>query len=98
MVDREMLRIGEQHLERQAVPINRPDPVQKRLQVKAKTYRRADARGLTANKLGERQARREARQEAERMRIAELDFERQLQHATRDDTQLSTIIVAPRQQ
>ena len=95
MVDQEMVVIGEQHLRRQAVLIEQPDPVTRGSFIKAKTHRRADARGLTANELGERQARREARYEADRARVAEQDFIRQLQYATADDTQLSTITVAP---
>ena len=94
-----MVQLGERRLQLQGIPISQPDPVPKRTWTKAKSHGKADARGLTANELGQRRQRQEARQQAEANRIAEEVFIQQLhQAASQDpfDSQLSTITVAPR--
>jgi len=91
-----MLQLAERQLHRQAVPIYQPDPVLRRTWVQAKTHGRTDARGLTANEIGRRQQRQQARRQADEERVADTTFIQQLQYAAANDTQLSTITVAPR--
>ena len=98
-MDEQMIQLGERRLQLQGIPINQPDPVPKRSWSKAKSHGRADARGLTANELGQRRQRQEARQQAEENRITEEALIQQLyQAASQDpfDSQLSTITVAAR--
>ena len=90
-----MVQLSERHLLLQTIPIGQPDDVPRRLWAKAKAHGRADARGLTANEVSKRVQQRQARQEADEARVAERNFMQQLQHAAADDTQLSTITVAP---
>ena len=93
LVDEEMLQIAYRQLERQAVPIQPPEPVIKRNFIKAKAHGRADARGLTANEIAKRRQQQQARQEAESRRIADTRFIQGLQLAATADTQMSTITV-----
>lgn len=50
----ELLEIGRRHLELQALPISKPDPIPKRRVVQRKSHGRADARGLTGAELADR--------------------------------------------
>ena len=95
LLDQQMVELGSRRLQIQQLPVYNPDPVPKRSWVKQKSHGRADARGLTANELGQRRQRQEARQQAE-----EEALERLYQTASQNpfDSQLSTITVAPRRQ
>lgn len=95
VVDKEMVELTVRQLQRQTIPITQPDPVPKRTWVKAKAHGRADARGLTTKELVRRRQRQQARREADEDRIAQAQFIQQLHQAANNDTQLSTITVAP---
>lgn len=96
-LNQEMATLGARRLQLQALPINNPNPVPQRTWARA--YKRANARGLTANELGERRQRQEGRQVAEYTRITQANEEYE-RIATQDllDSQRSTITIAPRRQ
>ena len=101
LLDRQTLELAESrvNLQRDGIPINNPDPVQRGTFIQARTHRRATARGFTGNELAARRQRQEARQQAENIRIR-VNKERysQLQQTPEsqdlfNDTQLTTISV-----
>ena len=72
LLDGQLIEMGARRLQFQSIPVNNPDPVPRRTWTKAKSHGRADARGLTANELGERRQRQDARQQQEEEAIRQI--------------------------
>jgi hypothetical protein len=69
-LNEQLIKIGEGHKKMQVLPLGKPDPVLRRQVVQRKTHGRADARGLTAAEIAERQvnARDKAEKQAKKAR------------------------------
>lgn len=109
LLDQQTLQLAQGRLQQQrGLPIMAPDPVQRghfTAQARARAnahHTRLDARAPTANELGQRRQQQEARQQAEQVRIR-VNEERYSQLQLQlpeiedpfNDTQLTTISVAP---
>ena len=67
--NKQLLEIGQRHLELQALPINSPDAIPKRRVVQRKSHGKADARGLTGAELADKSLIAKERTEARATRV-----------------------------